>query len=215
MVNLTPWRDRGRGEASEASPVQRLRSEVERLFDRFFEPSLFGGSMRAGGEWSPSIEIFDEGSELVVAAEVPGMQPDDIEISLSGNHLTICGEKRESREQEQRGVFYSERRFGMFRRVIELPQEIEADQVNAEYDSGVLTVHLPKSQAQRPTRVQVKAGSGRQRAAEAGHAGHFAARGAEPRASQAGAPGRSSNQPGAVGPRSQRNRRETIDDAGA
>ncbi len=140
------------------SPPNGLRREMTRLFDDFcgqagvFDP--FGLSDRGA---FPSLNVWEEDDKLVVEAEVPGLKMDDLEILVSGNELTVRGQ-REAADQE--GVCYHrrERGVGAFSRAVRLPVDIEAGKVEAQLSNGVLTIVLPKAEAARPRKVEVKAG---------------------------------------------------------
>lgn len=162
MVNLIRRRERDGADTG----LMQLRSEMDRLFNSFFE-TPFAVPVPTGGwsGWSPAIDVTDHEDEIVVCAEVPGLNPDEIDISISGNELTISGEKRESSEDTQRGVHRSERRFGAFSRVIGLPAEVDADKVRAECRNGELVVHIPKSETQKPRKIPVLGGQSAPQAA--------------------------------------------------
>jgi HSP20 family protein len=140
--------------ATEApSGLFRLRSEIDRLFDRFF------GRERESsfpiGAWAPSVDVTDTEREVVVRAEIPGLSVEDITLSASGNTLILSGEKREEKKEERGASFCSERRYGSFRRSIPLPPGADPAQATAEYDKGVLTVRVSKSEELKPKRIQV------------------------------------------------------------
>jgi HSP20 family protein len=163
MINLIPW-TRG-----DAGSLLDLRSEMDRVFDRFFDSPMMGSQRAGGGQmmqlWSPAMEMYEEGDNLVVCAEVPGMEPDDIDINVTGNMLTISGEKREESEDKKEGFYRSERRYGQFHRIVELPDDIDPDNVKAEYENGVLTLRIPKprQEERQPKRIPVSAGQGRKK----------------------------------------------------
>jgi HSP20 family protein len=159
--DLIPW---GRNTGSQAPTVFResdrdpflsLHREVNRLFDdafRSFGSGLpaFSGFSAFGGGW-PSVEISDREKEIIVTAEIPGLEEKDIEILLDDGVLTLRGEKRSETEDKDRQ--FSERVYGRFERRIPLGYEIEQDKVDAYFRNGVLTVTLPKSeQAQSQVR---------------------------------------------------------------
>lgn len=159
MVGLTPWRTRGRESGMLGSPMWRLRDEMDRLFDRVFE-SPWSPEITSMAMWSPPLEVVDDEKEITLTAEIPGIDPDQIDISVLGNTLTISGEKQEKHEKREGETYLSERRYGSFRRSVELPSAVDSENVSAEYDNGVLKIHIPKSEALQPKRIQVRAGSG-------------------------------------------------------
>lgn len=162
-LNLIPWKNRVREvDAEDYGPgtaLTRFRSEVDRLFDRFFsEPfSRQGPPMAATGStgWWPSIDVTESRNEVLVRAELPGVDPDDLDISISGDLLVLSGEKKQSREEQNGTYFYAERSFGAFRRTFRLPVAVDPDRISAEYDNGVLTVRMEKTESPEPKRIPV------------------------------------------------------------
>lgn len=158
MVNLIPWGRRR--EYGDAGSLLDLRSEMDRLFDQFFETGLGGRdtSSALSTMFTPAMDIYEEDNSLVASFEVPGMNPEDIDINVTGNTLTVSGEKKEESESRREGAYRSERRYGRFFRALELPDDVDAENVSAEYDNGVLKLRIPRSQARQPRRISVKAG---------------------------------------------------------
>jgi len=157
-MSLIPWRSKQReGERTE-SPLVALRSEMDRLFDTFLrEP--FGAidwPLIGQGRWSPTIDIAEADEEVIVRAELPGMDPKDLDVSISGNQLVLSGEKKESTEDKGKDYYHSESRYGSFRRAVRLPDGIDAEHVDAQYANGVLTLHLKKTPSAVPKRIEVK-----------------------------------------------------------
>src|SRR5579872_3652385 len=164
-------RESARGELSAqgAKPgLLRLRSELDRLFEQFFGSEMFSGSafpfLRAA--WTPSIDVVDGEKEFTVRAEIPGLGPEDVQLTVSGNALLLSGEKKEEREDREQGFVRSERRYGSFRRLIPIPAGADPGKVTAEYDRGMLTVHLPKSDTRKPRPIVVSAPRRAEKAAE-------------------------------------------------
>ena len=162
-MNLIPWRNKQKEVVSEEHdmlPALRgFRSEMDRLFDRFFQEPLAGlenvwPPMSAFG---PTLDLTETDTEVIVKAEIPGVAPKDVDVTVSGNVLTIAGEKKESSERKGQAVFHTERRFGSFRRTVQLPSYVDAAKVSAEHADGVLTIRVAKSTAATPKRVEVKA----------------------------------------------------------
>jgi HSP20 family protein len=163
ITDLLPWRrteSRDLAESGEsADSLQAFEQRMNRLFDEFFgrsamTPSLLDESWSA---FSPRVDIVERDEELEISAELPGLDREDIDVSLSDDLLTISGEKRVEREEEKGSVYRTERSYGSFRRQVALPCEIEADQVKANFRNGVLTVTLPKVCAEEARkRIAVK-----------------------------------------------------------
>jgi HSP20 family protein len=164
--NLVPWM---RGEKQvpvrrgAQEPVFQLKHRLDHLFDDFFESfdrtpfEPFGESF---GAFSPRVDVSENDEEIKVTAELPGLDEDDIEVSLAHNLLTVSGEKQEEVEDNGKNFYRMERSYGSFRRTIPLPVEVEADKVKAKFKKGILTVTLPKTaEAQRQARrIPIKTG---------------------------------------------------------
>lgn len=129
-------------------PVRRQgyqpSSPADRFFDDFFNLDYPNPSM--GRDFIPSLDVSEDAREVRVECELPGMDEKDIDVSLSGNVLTIQGEKRSEEESKERGVHRRERRYGAFLRTVELPQGLDLDSVDACFKNGVLCVTLPKTE---------------------------------------------------------------------
>jgi HSP20 family protein len=143
-------------------PVNGLKAEMDRLFDRFFHNSLLDSDGWAEefeqplGNFLPKVDLSDNIDKVVIRAEAPGISPEDIDISISGNVLTIRGEKKESTEEEREDFYHCERRFGTFTRSIELPSTADLDSIEATQNDGVLTVEVQKLPMAHPKRIEVK-----------------------------------------------------------
>ena len=164
MIHI-PWRKKpGLTVTREQTPpaqVTGFRSEMNRLFDRFFadpwcSPLGWGESGWQANDFVPSIDIAENDTLITVRAEIPGLDPDDVDINVSGNILTIHGEKRESREDERDDFYHCERRFGAFTRRIELPPTADLEAIEAEQSNGVLTVSIGKLPTARAKRIEVR-----------------------------------------------------------
>ena len=107
-------------------------------------------------EWLPALNLAETNNEIVLKAEVPGMDPKDIDISLSDGTLTIKGEKKQEKEEKEEGYHLVERSYGSFTRTIELPREVQSDKINASYKNGVLKIVLPKSEKAKKKEVKIK-----------------------------------------------------------
>ena len=141
-------------------PTLRRRGLVGRpawgLFDRFFEdfelPSPFSEEMT----FRPAFDVSETENELIVKAEVPGMDQKDIDINLSDGLLTIKGEKKHEKKDKNENYHCVERHYGKFSRTMRVPFEVEADKVDASYKDGVLKVTLPKSETAKPKKIEIK-----------------------------------------------------------
>ena len=135
------------------------------LFDDFLGTG-WGGRL-AGTDLmrTPSADVTESKDEIRVMVELPGMRPEDVDVSLENNILTISGEKKEERQEEDRDNRWhlSERRYGSFTRSFVLPRDVEQDRIQASFENGVLSVTLPKSEKARPRRIEIRGGNGQQR----------------------------------------------------
>jgi HSP20 family protein len=159
-MSLIPWRNkRQESERGGLTSLADFRHEMDRLFDSFFhEPFAWPHPGGGGVElWNPALDVSETDQEVVVRAEMPGLDPEDLNINVVGNSLVLSGEKKEEQEHKGEGYWHAERRFGAFRREVPLPRGVDAEKVSADYAKGVLTVHLAKSPDAAPKRVPVKA----------------------------------------------------------
>jgi HSP20 family protein len=135
-----------------------LQNEMTRLFSRATgEP---GGSEGAGwGAWVPSLDIHESPDAYTVFAELPGVKPDQVDVTVDEGTLTIRGERKFYEAQNEENFHRVERRFGSFQRTIALPQAVKSDAIEAAFADGVLTVTIPKAETAKPRRIEVKATS--------------------------------------------------------
>ncbi|HEX9729077.1 MAG TPA: Hsp20/alpha crystallin family protein [Gemmatimonadales bacterium] len=138
------------------SDVFNTRREIDRMFDR-----LVGNvsSPAQGTLWAPAVDVKETAEAIEVAAELPGIKPEDVEVSVEHNTLTIAGEKRrEAVEGDDGGYRITERNYGRFERSFTLPRGVDAGKVQARFEHGVLTVELPKAEEAKPQRIDVTIG---------------------------------------------------------
>ena len=146
----------------EETPFFSLWDRVDRLFGDFargFELAPFRAMEERFGAFAPVVDMHESDKEVVVTAELPGMDEKDIDVSLTGDRLTIEGEKKEEKEEKKKDYYRMERSYGSFRRVVPLPEGIDQDKASADFKKGVLTVTIPKTkEAQTAARkIAVKA----------------------------------------------------------
>jgi HSP20 family protein len=129
---------------------------MDRLFDRFFD---WGASpvIAGEGQWIPSVDVSETRKEVIVKAEIPGMDPKDIDISVNGNRLTLRGERKHEHEEKGESFHRVERSYGTFLREIRLPAEVDSNKVKATYKDGVLNVKLAKTKETTTKKIKVKA----------------------------------------------------------
>jgi len=151
--------------------MRRMMDDVDRMFGQIgggiLAPSFLGEDIFEQGPaalgpvaqavWAPQIELFERDGNLVVRADLPGLEKKDLCVDVSDDTLTIAGERRSEQEEKREGYFHSERSYGSFQRRIRLPQGVDASTVDAVFDNGVLEVSmkLPKEQ---PRTIQIRGG---------------------------------------------------------
>ena len=143
-------------------PFSLFQREVNRAFDEVFRgfPAMGRGAAGLGG-FAPNLDVRETEQGLEVSAELPGMSEEDIDLRLEGDLLTLSGEKKDERTQEQGGLHLTERSFGRFQRAFRLPFQPNPEQVQAQFEKGVLRITLPKPQQQQSGgRIQIRAGAG-------------------------------------------------------
>ena len=168
ITDMIPWR---KDEIS--VPVHRgqdeekfldFRSQMNRLFDDFFEGSFglspFLGDPTLTRNVIPRLDVSETEKEITISAELPGMEPEDIHISLDRNALTISGEKRAEKEEKGERYYRVERSYGSFNRSIPLPKEVDANKIDATFKRGVLRVKLPKSKTAQEESKRITINSG-------------------------------------------------------
>jgi HSP20 family protein len=140
----------------ELAPQTGLRDEMNRLFDTFFQGAIPPNEWRT--TFLPSIDVHETAQEIVVTAELPGVKPEDVDVNLTGNILTIKGEKKEEMDtKETKGKSWHrvERTYGSFQRTFQLPDSVDPERAKASYDHGVLKVAIAKTEAAKPRSIKV------------------------------------------------------------
>ncbi len=143
---------------SRRTPFQSLRDFedlVGEMWSGFPGREGDGESLR---RWTPRVDIYSENDHLVIECELPGMKKDDIHVDVEENRLTIGGERRKEKDvgSEEREYYRSERHWAQFERSFTLPSSIDTDHVDAEYNDGVLTVSMPKTEQARKKQIEIK-----------------------------------------------------------
>lgn len=144
----------------ELVPFRRYRSPVVRprrdLFHWFLEDFDFPDFTTDDGGWLPAFDVSETDDEVIVKAELPGMDVKDIDITLTDGLLTIKGERKLEKEDKKENYHRIERRFGSFSRSLNLGASVQADSIEAGYKDGILTVTLPKAEENKPKKIEVK-----------------------------------------------------------
>jgi HSP20 family protein len=144
MRALTPW-----------TGFTTFKREMDRLFDRFGE--LEFPELPFATEWSPTLDVLETKDALVIKAEIPGIEPKDIQVVLQDQVLTIKGEKKAEREEKEEHHYRKERACGAFARSVRLPVPVDSGKVEATFKNGLLTITLPKTAAAKGTTIPIKA----------------------------------------------------------
>jgi HSP20 family protein len=135
-------------------------SEIaQRMFNRLFDQTFSGWPFEGAtltSSWAPVCDVFEDKDGIKIVAEIPGVDPQDVKLSMENNTLTIRGEKKQQAEEKTERVHRYERSYGLFERSFALPRTVDPDRVEAEYGNGILTVTLPKSERAKPREIQVK-----------------------------------------------------------
>lgn len=144
-----------RGNANLWDEMFSVRREFDRLLDRF-------GSTELTGAWAPAVDVAETGDEIRVEVELPGLNPEDVEVRVENGVLTVSGEKRSEFEEGKEGSSYHliERRYGRFERSFTLPRTVNAEKVDARFSNGVLSIGMPKAETAKPRRIAIKSGNG-------------------------------------------------------
>jgi HSP20 family protein len=143
--------------------MRRMQDDMDRMLAQAFGGGFGGGLMTPGAgagatlgsgmaAWSPSIEVREQGNEMVVSAELPGLKPEEVQVEVNEDGLVIQGERRQEETSGQGGVHRTERRYGRFYRAIPLPEGADAERAKAEFRNGVLEVSIPVPQQQSKRR---------------------------------------------------------------
>lgn len=147
---------------SSMTPFVGLRREIDRLFD----DATGGASARMA--WMPAVDVREDGSNLTLEFELPGLDPDQVEVTAENGVLTVRGEKRaERKEGDERRYHLVERTYGSFSRSFQLPAGVDEAQIDAQFENGVLHVRIPKAALPRPRRIEVQRGRGSEGSSQA------------------------------------------------
>jgi HSP20 family protein len=148
MSNLIRWEP--------AREMMTLREAMDRLFDdAFTQPLSLSSGWRGGGV--PAVDMYQTEDEVVVKASLPGFKPDQVQVNVTRDVLTIRGEAGQEAETREKAYHIRERRWGSFERSLMLPSNVAADKARADFENGILVISLPKAEESRPKTITVKA----------------------------------------------------------
>ena len=133
--------------------LRRLNSVLDEAFSNWpFQQE--SGSITSS--WYPACDVFEDKDAVKIVAELPGVKPDDVKLSLENNLLTIRGEKKQEAEERSERVHRYERSYGTFERAFVLPSTVDGDKISAQYQNGILTILVPKAERARPREIPVR-----------------------------------------------------------
>ena len=136
--------------------LRRLNSILDEAFNSWPFQTQENGALTSS--WIPACDVFEDKDAVRIVAEVPGVRPEDVKISLENNLLTIRGEKRQHAEENTERVHRYERTYGSFERAFSLPTTVDPEKIAANYANGILTVTIPKAERARPREIPVNVG---------------------------------------------------------
>jgi len=149
MTNLVRW-----------DPFAELRTTMDRLFEEGFSRPWRLLSADEGTAMAFPVEVSETDAAIDIKAALPGVRPEDVDISVQGDVLTIRGEHREETKEEKKDYYRREIRYGAFHRSLSLPVSVDADKAEARYENGILMLHLPKAEAVRAKQIKVVSANG-------------------------------------------------------
>ncbi|MBW2604422.1 MAG: Hsp20/alpha crystallin family protein [Deltaproteobacteria bacterium] len=135
--------------------VFSLRHPMNLLFDDVFRPVVRDDSRLSTWNWNPAIDIYDNDKNIVIKAELPGIDKKDIVIDVKDGLLTLKGERSFDNEVKEKKYYCRERTFGKFERVFRLPAKVDSEKISAHYKDGILKIDIPKSEEQKPKQITV------------------------------------------------------------
>ncbi|HVL89510.1 MAG TPA: Hsp20/alpha crystallin family protein [Actinomycetota bacterium] len=145
MTNLSKW--------DPFRDLLGIQTEMTRLFDRAYGDNGTGARM-----WAPPVDIAETPDGYRVVIELPGFGPDQVDVTVTDGALTVKGERKFYTDVAEESFHRVERRFGAFQRTVALPTQVQADRIEASFDNGLLTIDVPKAEAVKPRRIEIKAG---------------------------------------------------------
>ena len=146
-MELVRWRPMGN--------VLGYDSGLDRIFDDFFASAGSDERTSETWDWQPVVDIFDKDENVVIKADLPGVDKKDIQVDLKGRVLTLSGERSEEKEANGEGYYRKERAYGKFFRSFNLASDVMPDKINATYRNGVLHITIPKTEANKPKQIAI------------------------------------------------------------
>ena len=143
------------GTLMDRDPFRDIQNEMNRLFDRFLGRPMATATGADRQAWAPVVDMYETNDDVVMKFELPGVREKDISLSITGDLLTVRGEREFSQQLGDHNYFNMERVYGKFERSIRLPVPVQADRVSATYRDGMLEVRLPKTEEVRPKEIKI------------------------------------------------------------
>jgi HSP20 family protein len=143
------------GTLMERDPFRNIQTEMNRLFDNFLGRPAATATGTGSRVWMPVVDMYETNDDLVMNFELPGVREKDISLSITGDVLTVKGERQFDQQLSDDNYFHTERAYGKFERSIRLPMPVQAGQVRATYRDGMLEVSLPKAEEVRPKEIKI------------------------------------------------------------
>jgi len=132
-----------------------LHNRFNRMFDNFFSPTVKGDEALSVWGWNPVVDIYENEENIVITAELPGVDKKDMTVDVKGRVLTLKGERSTDNEVKEDNYYRQERCYGKFERCFTLPVEIDPEKIKADYKDGVLKIDIPKAEESKPKQVSI------------------------------------------------------------
>ena len=152
-MSLVRWNP-ARELATWPSDLFGIQREMNKMFDGVFRGA--GDEDYSFSSWTPAVDIVEHDDEYLVKVELPGVNKEEVKLTLENNILTIRGEKKQEKETKKENYHRVERSYGSFQRSFTLPAAVKSDKIDASYKDGILTVSLPKAEEAKPKQIEVK-----------------------------------------------------------
>ena len=137
-----------------------LQNEMNRLFNTVFDAPTAGNGGNTLRRWMPAMDLVETDDHFVLRADLPGLSEDDVDVTLENDVLTVSGQRKAETETREKGYYRVERAYGSFRRSLSLPEGVDPDAIEANFDKGVLEVRIPKPEQRKPRKVAITVGGG-------------------------------------------------------
>jgi HSP20 family protein len=132
-----------------------MHNHLSRMLDEFFAPANAGEAGASLWSWNPAVDVYDKDDHIVIQAELPGVDKKDVAVDVKDGMLTIKGERSSDNEVKEEKFYRRERVYGKFERSFALPENVDPDQIKAEYKDGILKIEIPKTEDQKPKQISV------------------------------------------------------------